>query len=266
MPRGRTFLLTPQNFSASSITASTITDSGLTATHVVYAGTGGLLSGDTGMTWTAATNVLQIGTTTAADGGEVRLPNAGGTGEYLETAWTTNEARIGTSSTGTARTMKIGTGGSAQLQLYTTNTVKWLISTTAGGSGLLPNADASYPIGSSSARVTDVWTRRSMTAQGADVTSANTLTLGGDGDYYSILGTTQINLITTTGYAVGNKIRLKFNGNITVAHAQTASGLTATIMMGSSGSYLAANNYVATFILTSTATVPVWVFAGGNRG
>ncbi len=104
-------------------------------------------------------------------------------------------------------------------------------------------------------------------ANGADVASANTLTLGNDGNTFNITGNTQINLITTTGWAVGNWVTLCFKGGpITVANNQAPGATTAAIVMGSNGSYVADTNYVATFVLTSNGASPVWRFAGGTRG
>jgi hypothetical protein len=144
---------------------------------------------------------------------------------------------------------------------------RWAFLASGSSYELQPQADNQYPIGDSTHRVSDAWIQEVHFGQGADVASANTLTLGGDGMVYNITGTTQINLITTTGYAVGNQVTLKFGGNITVAHNQTAGATTGTILMGSNGSYLAANNYVATFVLCSTgANAAAWVFAGGTRG
>ena len=149
--RGRTFLLNPQTISASSITAASITDTGLTSGRVVIVGTGGLLADDGGLTYNATLNFLQVGTSTAADGGFLSLPNPGGTGEYLEASWTSNEASVGTTTTGTARAMKVGSGGASDLQFYTTNTVRWRIGTTSGN--FAPLIDNTYGIGNPSTGV-----------------------------------------------------------------------------------------------------------------
>lgn len=56
-------------------------------------------------------------------------------------------------------------------------------------------------------------------AKGADVASATALTLGGDGNYFDITGTTTITSITTIG--VGTIIKLHFDGILTLTHHAT---------------------------------------------
>ena len=59
----------------------------------------------------------------------------------------------------------------------------------------------------------------SIFKKGADVASANTLTLGSDGNYFDITGTTSITSIATIG--VGAIIRLHFDGALTFTHHAT---------------------------------------------
>lgn len=56
-------------------------------------------------------------------------------------------------------------------------------------------------------------------AKGADVASANALTLGTDGNYFDITGTTAITSIGTLG--VGTVVRLHFDGALTFTHHAT---------------------------------------------
>lgn len=56
-------------------------------------------------------------------------------------------------------------------------------------------------------------------AKGADVASATALTLGTDGNYFDITGTTAITSITTIG--VGTVIKLHFDGILTLTHHAT---------------------------------------------
>lgn len=57
---------------------------------------------------------------------------------------------------------------------------------------------------------------RILAAKGADVASAATITLGNDGNYFDITGTTNIDYITTTGWTAGSIIVLQFDGILTV--------------------------------------------------
>jgi len=56
-----------------------------------------------------------------------------------------------------------------------------------------------------------------MEAQGADVASANALTLGNDGNAFDITGTTTINTIATQG--VGTRVTLQFDGILQLTHS-----------------------------------------------
>lgn len=56
-------------------------------------------------------------------------------------------------------------------------------------------------------------------SKGADVASANALTLGTDGNYFDITGTTAITSIGTLG--VGTQVKLHFDGALTLTHHAT---------------------------------------------
>jgi hypothetical protein len=56
-------------------------------------------------------------------------------------------------------------------------------------------------------------------AKGADVASAGALTLGTDGNYFDITGTTSITSIATLG--IGTWVRLHFDGALTLTHHAT---------------------------------------------
>lgn len=60
---------------------------------------------------------------------------------------------------------------------------------------------------------TQIWSK------GADVASAASITLGTDGNYFDITGTTGITSISTVG--VGAVIKLHFDGNLTLTHHAT---------------------------------------------
>lgn len=62
-------------------------------------------------------------------------------------------------------------------------------------------------------------TKNLKLAKGADVASANALTLGTDGNYFDITGTTAITSIGTLG--VGTVVKLHFDGALTLTHHST---------------------------------------------
>lgn len=61
---------------------------------------------------------------------------------------------------------------------------------------------------------------RNTWSKGADIASATALTLGDDGNYFDVTGTTAIETISTTGY-VGTVIKLHFDGVLTLTHDAT---------------------------------------------
>jgi len=67
---------------------------------------------------------------------------------------------------------------------------------------------------------------RLCTSRGADVASAATITLGNDGNYFSITGTTNIDYITTTNWTPGSIVILKFNGSLTLNHESASPAAT----------------------------------------
>ena len=90
---------------------------------------------------------------------------------------------------------------------------------------------------------------RFLETKGADVASANTLTLGTDGNFFDITGTTTINNITVTNWQSGSKITLKFDGILTFTHAATGSG---QMFLAGSGDLLTAANTLITLVLDGT--------------
>ena len=90
----------------------------------------------------------------------------------------------------------------------------------------LPNSDASYNLGSAVAQWADGHFSGDITvggllllSKGADVASGTALTLGTDGNYFDITGTTTITSIATLG--IGTVVRLHFDGILTFTHHAT---------------------------------------------
>lgn len=68
--------------------------------------------------------------------------------------------------------------------------------------------------------------------KGADVASADEITLGTDGNYFDITGTTTIDHICKTGWQAGSIIVLQFDSSVTVTHnAGTPTGTEASILL-----------------------------------
>ena len=65
--------------------------------------------------------------------------------------------------------------------------------------------------------VTAVATKQTV-AKGADLSSANTLTIGTDGNYFDVEGTTQINTMTV---AINRSFTLQFDGALVLQHHAT---------------------------------------------
>jgi hypothetical protein len=72
---------------------------------------------------------------------------------------------------------------------------------------------------------------RLLEGKGADVVSANDIALG-DGNYFKITGTTQINTIDATGWTAGSVIILEFGSTPTVKHNTAGGGASLLLAAG----------------------------------
>ena len=75
-----------------------------------------------------------------------------------------------------------------------------------------------------------IFSGRIQGSKGADVASATTITLGNDGNYFDITGTTTIDYITTTDWQAGSEITLQFDSSLTVTHNGASPGASSTAM------------------------------------
>ena len=75
--------------------------------------------------------------------------------------------------------------------------------------------------------------------KGADVASADEVTLGMDGDYFDITGTTEINHITETGWQAGSVMMLQFDASVTVKHNTASTPPEAPILLSGAGDFSA---------------------------
>jgi len=93
---------------------------------------------------------------------------------------------------------------------------------------------------------------RLNTSKGADVASANDLTLGTDGNLFIVTGTTTINAITTTNWDASGEVTLIFSGATTVKHNTAGGASTARIFLGGSVDLATNANTVLTLVYDGT--------------
>lgn len=95
-------------------------------------------------------------------------------------------------------------------------------------------------------------------AQGADVGSANDLTLGDDGNVFEITGSTQINDITTTNWQLGSQVVLIFAANPTVKHNSGGGGSTAVILLDGGVDFSASSGDTLTLCYSDQGGTLAW--------
>lgn len=95
--------------------------------------------------------------------------------------------------------------------------------------------------------------RRVQMGLGANVASANNLTLGADGNSFHITGNTQINAITTTGWQAGSVIHLIFDSTPTVKNNTAGGAGTAVLLLALGVDFLATANDVLTLLYDGTS-------------
>lgn len=94
--------------------------------------------------------------------------------------------------------------------------------------------------------------------QGADVSSANNLVLGSDGNSWEITGTTQINLISNLGWQNGSIITLLFTSTPTVKHNQTTSSTNISIKLAGAVDFAATAGDTLTLLLSEIGGTQGW--------
>lgn len=118
------------------------------------------------------------------------------------------------------------------------------------------------------APATQVISTRFSMAQGAAVAAANNLTLGVDGNLFSVTGSTQINAITIANWQAGSEIAFIFTGTPLLKNATAGGGGTAQLSLAGGVDYLAAVGDYIGFAYNGT----VWKettrrpAAGGSAG
>lgn len=97
-----------------------------------------------------------------------------------------------------------------------------------------------------------IFIHRLNTTKGADVASANDLTLGTDGNVFIITGTTTINAILTTNWDAGAEVVLIFSGATTVKHNTAGGASTARIFLSGSVDLTTAANTILCLVYDGT--------------
>jgi lysophospholipase L1-like esterase len=100
-----------------------------------------------------------------------------------------------------------------------------------------------------------VGSARFQTKTGANVASAGDLTLGNDGNVFTITGTTTINAITTTNWQAGSEIILIFSDNVTVKNNTSGGANTAVMKLLGGVDFSATADDVLTLIYTGSSWV-----------
>jgi hypothetical protein len=90
---------------------------------------------------------------------------------------------------------------------------------TAGGTGATSAASARTALAVPGTATANTFTATQTWSKGADVASATALTLGDDGNYFDITGTTTVTSIATKG--VGTVVNLHFDASLILTHHAT---------------------------------------------
>jgi len=98
------------------------------------------------------------------------------------------------------------------------------------------------------------WVRNRLnTSKGADIASATTITLGDDGNYFEVTGTTTITYITTTNWKPGAIVVLKFGGSLTVTHnGGSPAATSAAMLLSGAANFSATANDTLTLVYDGT--------------
>lgn len=210
------------------------------ASNIFYNPLGGTVQvGDGSVTGQRLFSVINTGSGTG-DWSSIEVRNAAASTDAIRmyclgTGFTTSgtnvqDAGVLTTGTNISGGMSIGTQASADLRLYTNNTLRTTIQ--AGGN--------------------TIHTARVQLSKGANVASAGDLTLGSAGNSFSITGTTTINAITTTNWQAGSIIILIFASTPTVKHNTAGGASTAKMLLNGGVDFVASANDVLTLIYDGT--------------
>lgn len=117
----------------------------------------------------------------------------------------------------------------------------------AGANATLTEKHALY-VASGSSR----FLGRILGGKGANVTAANDMTLGADGNVFGIVGTTTINGIASAGWKAGAIVVLLFGASVTVKHDTAASAGFDSFQLAGAGDFSATDNDTLTLMYSGT--------------
>ena len=132
-----------------------------------------------------------------------------------------------------------------------------IIWTPAAGTWAFPGATTTMSTVSGDLTVSPagsvVITTRVTNAQGSDITAADEIALGTDGNYFDIVGATTINHITKTGWVAGSVVILQFDESVTVTHnAGSPTGTEASILLAGAVDFSATADDTLTLVYDGT--------------
>ncbi len=158
---------------------------------------------------------------------------------------------VGIDATGLLSRVSVGAGtvtsADNALTLSSSTNVQWGASAVGANSPLLHNTyinGAGFFSAFNGGRL--------EAGQGAAIAAANNLTLGADGNTFSITGATQINAITTTNWQAGSEIHLIFASTPVVKNNIAGGAGTAPILLAGGTDFTAAANDALTFLYDGT--------------
>lgn len=93
---------------------------------------------------------------------------------------------------------------------------------------------------------------RYLGKEGVNIASANNVTAG-DGNFFVVTGTTQMNLLDNTGWTSGSEVTLEFAAVLTLKHNQAPSGAFAAFLLESSIDLATSAGDAVTFKYNGTA-------------
>lgn len=269
---------------STSISSPTITDSGMTAGSVLFAGTGGLLSQDNAnFFWDDTNNYLGLGTTGPADVLHATSASTGYTGIRIQNTSTSGKAYL-LASTGSA-----AGSGVAKFGLFdvTANLYRWIVDTNgtmgvgnqtspnqAGGGGILDVTvkDGLGAAASTALNLTHLTTATASTNFGVRLEFCLQDSSGVLQEAATINGiwTTATNgsvasaitfFTRTGGGAFTEKMRIDATGNVGIGTASPGSALE----VGSGGQVRVPNGSQSLPSYSFTAHTDAGVFSSGNE-
>ena len=208
---------------------------------------------------TAATTVTQM------DGIRIETPVV--TGTVTRSNGITIQDQTNANVT-TSRAISLGTGAANSiiwsaggimfsnvannLRLSTTNNGGGIdFNMVSGGNQTITTFSGNLNMSSTTGVITMTAAREEW-ALGANVAAANNLTLGTDGNAFTITGNTQINAITVANWQAGSLLILEFTGTPTIKHNTAGGAGTAPIFLAGSVDLAAANNTILGLIYDGT--------------